>query len=372
MIVDRRIERKPQPSQHPVPRLSRCGVIIRCAIVATCAVAVHARTVIAAGAVDATGLHSDITFSEYSPLSRTSEMVRRLFSPLQAWRTNRLIEKRGNVREQSINLSQEKFAVYLPSTRPPRGYALLVFVPPWEQATVPSQWIAELDRRGMIFVTAANSGNDTSVLDRREPLALLAAHNIAQHYPIDSGRVYIGGFSGGSRVAMRLALGYPDVFRGALLNAGSDPIGNAQIPLPPADLMHEFQQSTRLVYLTGKDDVPRLDMDARSLRSMQEWCVLDIGTVQVAWSGHEVPSAAAFKKGLEALETRANPAAEKLAACRQQHEAQLDDQLHAVEQALGSGRIAEATTMLEKIDTRYGGLAAPRSRELAEKLEAPQ
>jgi hypothetical protein len=157
-----------------------------------------------------------------------------------------------------------------------------------------------------------------------------------------------------------------------LLNAGSDPIGDAQIPLPPADLMREFQQSTRLVYLTGKDDSPRLDMDAHSRRSMQEWCVFDIGTVQVAWSGHEVPSAAAFKKGLDALETRANPSVEKIAACRQQHEAQLGDQLHAVEQALGSGRIAEARAMLEKIDTRYGGLAAPRSVELAERIEAPR
>ena len=345
-------------------------LIAYCALVAACAVAVHAQTVAAAANVDAIGLHSDIAFTEYSPLSRTSEMVRRLFSPLQAWRTNRVIEKRGDVREQSIDLSQEKFAVYVPSTRPPSGYALLVFVPPWEQATVPPQWIAEFDRHGMIFVTAAHSGNDASVLDRREPLALLAAHNIAQHYPIDPGRVYIGGFSGGSRVAMRLALGYPDVFRGALLNAGSDPIGNAQIPLPPADLMHEFQESTHLVYLTGRDDAPRLDMDAHSRRSMQEWCVFDVTTVQVAWSGHEVPNAAAFKKALDALENRTNPAVEKIASCRQQYETQLDDQLHAVDQALGSGRNAEATTMLEKIDARYGGLAAPRSLELAEKLEA--
>lgn len=352
--------------------MRRSGMIVRCALIATCAVAAHVRTAAAADSAVATGLHRDIIFSDFSPLSSTSEMVRRLLSPVQAWHTNLAIEKRSDVREQSIDLSQEKFALYVPSTKPPGGYALLVFVPPWEQATVPSQWIAELDHRGMIFVTAANSGNDASVLDRREPLALLAAHNIAQRYPIDPGRVYIGGFSGGSRVAMRLALGYPDLFRGALLNAGSDPIGDAQIPLPPADLMHEFQQSTHLVYLTGKGDAPRLDMDARSRRSMQEWCVFDIATVQVAWSGHEVPSAAAFKKGLDALETRTNPAAEKIASCRQQYEAQLDDQLRAVEQALGSGRIAEATTMLEKIDTRYGGLAAPRSVDLAQKLEAPR
>src|SRR5437879_3459051 len=94
---------------------------------------------------------------------------------------------------------------------------------------------------------AARSGNDASVLARREPLALLAAHNLMQRYPVDPERVYVGGFSGGARVAMRLALGYPDLFRGAILNAGSDPIGGAEIPLPPRDMFMRFQSSKRIV-----------------------------------------------------------------------------------------------------------------------------
>jgi poly(3-hydroxybutyrate) depolymerase len=52
-------------------------------------------------------------------------------------------------------------------------------------------------------------------------LALIAAQNAMAQYSVDPQQVYIGGFSGGSRVALRLALGYPDVFHGALLNAGS-------------------------------------------------------------------------------------------------------------------------------------------------------
>lgn len=345
-------------------------MIGRCAILIACLVAMNADaddTV-----ATATGLQSDIAFSDYSPLSRTSEMVRRLFSPLQASRMNRAIASRGDIREQAIDLSQEKFAVYVPSAIPAAGYALLVFVPPWEQATVPTRWAAELDRHGMIFVTAANSGNDASVLDRREPLALLAAHNILRRYPVDADRVYVGGFSGGSRVAMRLALGYPDLFRGALLNAGSDPIGDAQIPLPPADLMRRFQESTRLVYLTGKDDAARLDMDTHSRRSMQDWCVFDVKSVLVAWSGHEAPSAAAFNQGLDALESHEKADPEKLAACRRNYEKALDDELHAAERSLARGNAAEARKALDKIDARYGGLAAPRSVELAQKLDGTQ
>jgi len=100
-------------------------------------------------------------------------------------------------------------------------------------------------------VTAANSGNDAPTIDRREPLALLAAHNTMKQYPVDPQQVYIGGFSGGARVALRLALAYPDVFHGALLNAGSDRYSTHPFHLSLAKLgLHGAQQGTDL--WTGK------------------------------------------------------------------------------------------------------------------------
>jgi hypothetical protein len=310
-------------------------------------------------AAPATGLQTNVTFTEYAPESRISELIRRLFSPLQARIANDAIAKSARkVSEQSIDLSQEKFAIYVPAAMPRGGYGLLVFVPPWEQAAIPARWTSELDRHGMIFVTASHSGNDTSLLDRREPLALLAAHNILQRYRVDPARVYVGGFSGGSRVALRLALGYPDVFRGALLNAGSDPIGTAQVPLPPTDLMHQFQERTRLVYLTGEKDAPRLEMDQGSRNSMTNWCVFNTRSVLVAWSGHEAPSAGAFNQGLDALELHEDIPAEKLAACRNRYEQQLDDRLREVRQLQASGNKDAANALRVRLDEQFGGLAA--------------
>jgi hypothetical protein len=332
----------------------------------TISLSISLRALAAAAATVPTGLLTNVEFSDYSPLSRADELERRVLSPLQALRTNEAVAKSGiAIREQSIDLTRERFAVYVPPTKPQNGYALLVFVPPWESATVPQRWIGELDKRGTIFVTAAKSGNDASILDRREPLALLATHNIMQRYPVDPGRVYIGGFSGGSRVAMRLALAYPDLFRGALLNAGSDPIGNAQIRLPPAGLMRRFQETSRLVYLTGKEDAPRLEMDAHSRNSMQDWCVFDIKTVLVGWTGHDVVGPAAFRQGLEALETHENPLPDKLASCRRHYEQELEEQLRQAEQLRGNGKVDAAAKVLDAIDERFGGLAAPRSVDLA-------
>lgn len=316
----------------------------------------------------AAGLQSSVSFTRYSALSRSAELVRRLISPLNARRLEEAASRAGTpLRGQSIDLATEKFAVYVPPGPPPRGYALLVFIPPWSQAEVPAKWISALDRRDVIFVTAANSGNEANVLGRREPLALLATQNIMARYPIDPQRVYIGGFSGGARVALRLALGYPDVFHGVLLNAGSDPIGTAQVPLPPAELLREFQESTRLVYVTGGHGDGPLAEDQHSRQSMQEWCVFDVITQTEPWRGHEPADASAFARSLDALARQPKRDPSRLAECRARVEKDLNARLQEAEDSLARGDRDAAGRLLDKIDERFGGLAAPRSVELAGK-----
>jgi pimeloyl-ACP methyl ester carboxylesterase len=222
----------------------------------------------------------------------------------------------------------------------------------------------------MIYVSAANSGNGASILERREPLALLAAHNIMHRYRIDSSRVYIGGFSGGSRVALRVALGYPDVFHGALLIAGSDPIGDLQAPLPRADLFRQFQESTRLVYITGADDTINLNLDAGSRQSLREWCVFDVDTEDMPRMGHEIADAGSLNRVLGALtkHTHADPA--KLDDCRVRVEAELTGKLQQVAELLAGGKRDDARKLLEKIDSRYAGLATPQSIEFMQRIES--
>src|SRR5437763_9129046 len=100
------------------------------------------------------------------------------------------------------------------------------------------------------------------------------------------------------------ALAYPDVFRGALLNAGSEPIGGEnRVFLPPAELFHQFQQS-RLVYVTGEHDEVNLHDDAISRDSMREWCVFDVAIVTARQIGHEPPDPLSFDRALDALDRR--------------------------------------------------------------------
>lgn len=310
----------------------------------------------------------DVVFTHYGAHSSNAELIRRLLSPLSAARLQDEFKRAGKtLAAQPLNLSEERFVVYVPSQKPAGGFSLLVFIPPWPDARLPREWVPVLDRYGVIFVSAARSGNDESVSGRREPLALLAADNIIGEYPIDPERIYVAGFSGGSHIALRLALGYPDLFRGAILNAGSDPIGDARMPLPPRDLFLRFQSSTHLIYLTGDRDVDHVLDDMAGVRSMHQWCVFNTDDYTQPRIGHELAGAAALSRALEDLIGPPRPNSGKLAACRSAMDSRLEEKFQKVHSLIAGGHRSEADRLLSDIDGRYGGLAAPRSVDLVGK-----
>lgn len=263
----------------------------------------------------------DVRFARYTNESSYAELARRLLSRADAERFDRkLAAARGTPDSQPLDLAGEKFLVYVPARKPETGYALLVFVPPWQDARLPAGWAPVLDERGLIFVTAARSGNEESALGRREPLALLAARNIMHDYPVDARRVLVGGFSGGSRVALRLALGYPDLFQGALLNAGSDALADASrpppVPLPPRELLYRFQESTRLAYVTGARDGENRDDDLASIKSMQQSCVFNLLQFSISGMDHEVADARSLARALDFLLATPPADPDRLERCR--------------------------------------------------------
>jgi pimeloyl-ACP methyl ester carboxylesterase len=311
------------------------------------------------------GLQRDVVFTETSPLSANLELLRRFASPIAARAALRALERSGNrIAEQPVSLADERFTLYIPAWMPPDGYGLLVFVPPWDLAILPQGWRVALDRAGVIFVSAAHSGNRENTRSRREPLALLAADNVRRRYRLDPRHIFVGGFSGGSQVAMRLALGYPDLFHGALLDAGSDEIGSAEVPLPPKELFLQFQESTRLVYVTGDNDGINLALDRSSQRSMREWCVFAVEKETPPWKGHEVIGAAVLSQALDLLLAPILPDLDRLQSCRSAIDAEMSAAFDQVEALLARHQNDAAMEALIRIDRRWGGLAAPHSLDL--------
>jgi pimeloyl-ACP methyl ester carboxylesterase len=315
------------------------------------------------------GLMKDVTFGDHAAAASSSELARRLLTPLAF---ERIQPRLANAKTEPIDLAQERFVVYVPQGAPPaNGYGLLVFIPPWPEAALPKDWPHVLDRHGILFVSAAHSGNDADTLDRRIPLALLGYENIRKRYAIDPDRTYVGGLSGGSRVALRVALAYPDLFRGALLNAGSDPLGGDGIALPPADLLRRFQDSTRLVFLTGDRDEANLHNDLLSRESLKDWCVFGLAAVTMPRTGHAIADAAGLERALKALDARDAPDPAKLAGCRADIGRTLATKVSEADAAIAAGDRTRATAILNAIDARYGGDASIEIASLRSKLGSP-
>ncbi len=318
-------------------------------------------------------VEKDVVFTEYSPLFRSEELLRRVMTPLGFERARQVVAAKGQeLAEQPLDLAQERFTVYVPGgAPPPGGYGLLVFVAPWAQATEPRHWRPPLDRHGIIFVSATNSGNESKVYERRLPLALLAYENVRARHPIDPARVYVGGFSGGARVAEATALAYPDVFRGVLLSTGSEPIGGSRgIHLPPADLFRKFQE-TKVVFMAGADDAAGLEHDQLSQASLREWCVFDVQVLVRPSLGHEPLDAHGLDLALAALERRPGVDPTALARCNDGIRQALSAKLGDAEAAVARGDREGARARLDAIDAHYAGLAAPTILELAAKLGTP-
>jgi pimeloyl-ACP methyl ester carboxylesterase len=320
----------------------------------------------------AAGTLSTVTFSDYTMYSSNAETSRRVFSPLALARLPSMLAAAGaHLAGQPVNLSTEHFVVYVPATMPARGYGLLVFVPPWDEAELPPDWDRVLDERGLIYVSAERSGNDQSVLGRRLPLAVLAEQNVALRYRIDPERVFVSGFSGGSRVALRVALAYPDIFGGAILDAGADPIGTAERPLPPRDLFERFARETRLVFIVGDQDLMHVGTETTSRHSLEEWCVSRVQSLTMPSTSHALADAHALSRALDALENLPPFDPSRVTPCLAAKDAEITAKLKDVEAMIASGNRAGADQVLRDVDDHYGGLAAPTTVELLKSLQTP-
>lgn len=307
------------------------------------------------------GLRRDVIFDDYPATATSSAIARRLLGPRSYREFQGRISALGQgPRPEFFDLAAERFAIYVPKHKPARGYALVVFIPPWQEAALPSGWASVLDDYGAIFVTAARSGNEESVYLRRIPLALVAASNVAARYDVDGSRIYAAGFSGGSRAAERMALEFPDIFSGAILNAGADPIGGPQTPIPHAELLARFQTTSRLVFVTGDQDETNLAMDGSARSSLRDWCAAHIRQINMPHAGHQAATPEALGAALKVLAGDADDARAlaRSERCRAELAIRLAAEIARI-RALQSSGATPAAIEAERgrLEGRYGWLA---------------
>lgn len=310
-----------------------------------------------------------ITLDTLSPLASASQLVSRLLTPVTQDRIAKFREKVDfSFKDQTIAVGKEPFELFVPEPDANGKYGLMVFIWPADDIQVPADWWKVLHEKHIIYISSRRSSNIENIFDRRIPLALHGYEYVRGRYNVDMERVYIGGFSGGSRTAQRTAMAYPDVFRGVFLVGGSDALGgDSGFTLPSAELSRTLQGRMRFVFSTGGNDSPNRAKDARTRKNLEALCMQGIRVVPQNGVEHWVPDGRGFSKVVNELE-RPVPENVEATTCNESLDKAISEELVVVAQKINDGELKAAGLLLGRLDAQYGGLAAPRSVELSRSI----
>jgi len=205
----------------------------------------------------------------------------------------------------------ESLELYVPEACGAAACGLFVWVSPTDSGRIPiaelqpalearsAELIPVLDERRVIWASANRSGNQHN-LTRRVRLALDVAQAVTTAYEVDPERVFVGGYSGGGRIASRLVLHYPEVFRGSLFYMGVDFWENVPIPhrpgthwppkfkKPTREALKWARERTRFVFATGEYDFNRTQtyatLEAFASEGLERATLIDMPQVGHYWS----------------------------------------------------------------------------------------
>ena len=167
---------------------------------------------------------------------------------------NELLGEQQASRYQKIIPAKETISweVYTPVNDSGEKPGVFVYVSPLNSGRIDSRWRAVMDRQNLIYIAANDSGNKIPV-NRRMVFAVMAIKALAQQFSFNGDQIMVSGFSGGGRVASKLASQYPEIFTGALYICGVDFWKKDQTPRVGRVIQNRF------VFLTGSRDFNRTE-----------------------------------------------------------------------------------------------------------------
>jgi pimeloyl-ACP methyl ester carboxylesterase len=294
-----------------------------------------------------------------SPLAAPAELVERQFGPLRAFQIQAKLRAMGLQNASGIKLADERMLLRAPDKPAADGrYGLLVYLDSRAHAQYDFTWSNVLDSHAVILVSPDNAGDDAASFDRRIPLALAAYEYARRTYNLDPDRVYIAGDGSGSRIAQNLAVSFPDVFSGAIVNSGAVELGTQALPVPAPALLERLRTHSRLVFATSSHDEPAFTEQRRTLKSMGAYCVPG---AEVFENGHTLVGHAAINglflnDFLDSLAAPHSAAMPGQAACEDALRRDANAALEDIRQLHASGRQDDALKALVDFDSAYGRL----------------
>jgi len=187
------------------------------------------------------------------------------------------------------------------------------------------------------------------------PLALLGLAGAQARLEVDPARVYIGGFSGGGRVASRIAAGYPDLFRGGIFVATSDGLGTSDAAVPPLARLTALRAG-RWWFAVGDEDPENAAITHDAFKHWQRLCALGSRLTRVTGWGHRTLDGRRLRQALQFLDAPPATTPTAQTACERALGADAAAALTEVRRLRDAGKPADARRALLDAHRRFGGL----------------
>jgi hypothetical protein len=180
---------------------------------------------------------------------------------------------------------KQKYQLFIPENYlKKKTWPLIVFI---SAANEPAGWAAfenACESEGIFFCSAYRAGNKIPG-GLRARIVLDMTDDVRRRFRIDPDQTYIGGFSGGGRMACSIGFALPEVFAGVIPVCGTNPPG------PLSYLRHRLVDRVSVAFVTGEQDFNR--------RESEEWMapyLIELGVRSKLWVApgvaHDVPGPA--------------------------------------------------------------------------------
>lgn len=209
-----------------------------------------------------------------------------------------------------FDVSKETYDLFVPASyRKEQPHGLIVWISANAKVSIPKDWEKVLNDKKVILIGARNSGNPRDIFDRMR-LATDANHHMRQRFTIDNKRVWVSGFSGGSRVASMLGVVYPDMFNGAIcfmgVNFYDDIVAGKEVfganYLPPDELLDIAKRGCRYALVTGSKDFNLSNTSAVFERGFKKAGFSAVELFNIPGQGHAPPSGEWLSKCIDFMD----------------------------------------------------------------------
>lgn len=192
--------------------------------------------------------------------------------------------------------TKQTYELYVPrglKTGKPAG--LIVFISPSGQPLGLNSFRKICDEKKLLFASPHQAGNDTPT-QKRVRTVLDMLDDVRRQHAIDADRTYIGGFSGGGRIACAIGFSLPEYFGGVI------PVCAAGDLREESWLRRRVIDRVSVAHVTGDGDFNRFEVE-RFRGAM----LASVGVRSKVWvapqTGHAVPSGSTIDEAVRWLET---------------------------------------------------------------------